>query len=64
MNAWGDKMLATCETVAELAAIGFGLPQHAFTDRMHLGPHLLAPTGTPSAHRHKAGSRAFEAQDQ
>ena len=45
MNAWGDKMLAAVHTVAQMAAIGFGLPAAAFTERMKYGPHLLAPTG-------------------
>ena len=45
MTGWGDKMLAAVHTVAHMAAIGFGLPPGAFTERMALGPHLLAPTG-------------------
>jgi isopenicillin N synthase-like dioxygenase len=46
MNGWGSKMLAACEKVATLAAHGFGLEDDAFTSRMHLAPHLLAPTGS------------------
>ena len=45
MDEWGSKMLATVSTVAEVVAAGLGLPADAFTSRMHLGPHLLAPTG-------------------
>ena len=45
MTGWGNKMLAAVHTVAHMAAIGFGLPPHAFTERMLHGPHLLAPTG-------------------
>lgn len=45
MTAWGDKMLEAVHTVAEMAAVGFGLPSNAFTERMTYGPHLLAPTG-------------------
>lgn len=45
LNGWGSKMLATIETVAEMAAAGFGLPKESFVQRMHMGPHLLAPTG-------------------
>ncbi|KAK9814525.1 hypothetical protein WJX72_007371 [[Myrmecia] bisecta] len=45
MDGWGQKMLAAVETVAAMAAVGFGLPVGTFTQRMHLGPHLLAPTG-------------------
>lgn len=45
MTTWGDKMLAAVHTVSQMAAIGFGLPAGAFTERMAHGPHLLAPTG-------------------
>jgi hypothetical protein len=46
MDGWGAAMLAALEAVAELAALGFGLPQDAFVSRMRGGPHLLAPTGS------------------
>ncbi|XP_057458318.1 uncharacterized protein LOC130749059 [Lotus japonicus] len=46
MDSWGYKMVAAIEVVAEMAAIGFGLPKDAFTSLMKLGPHLLAPTGS------------------
>ncbi|KAL2326481.1 hypothetical protein Fmac_025539 [Flemingia macrophylla] len=46
MDSWGYKMIAAIEVVAEMAAIGFGLPKDAFTSLMKLGPHLLAPTGS------------------
>jgi len=46
MNGWGNKMISAVEIVAEMAAIGFGLPQTAFTSLMKQGPHLLAPTGS------------------
>ncbi|XP_038903283.1 uncharacterized protein LOC120089913 [Benincasa hispida] len=46
MDSWGFKMIAAIEAVAEMAAIGFGLPRDAFTSLMKLGPHLLAPTGS------------------
>jgi len=49
MDAWGNKMMAAVGTVAEMAAIGFGLDKDAFTQRMYLGPHLLAPTGVDVA---------------
>lgn len=45
MTTWGNKMLAAVHTVAQMAAVGFGLPPDAFTERMAYGPHLLAPTG-------------------
>ncbi|CAI5506967.1 unnamed protein product [Closterium sp. Naga37s-1] len=46
MDGWGCKMTAAVEAVAEMLAIGFDLPQDSFTTRMHMGPHLLAPTGS------------------
>ncbi|XP_062000903.1 uncharacterized protein LOC133718111 [Rosa rugosa] len=46
MDSWGYKMISAIEAVAEMAAIGFGLPKDAFTSLMQRGPHLLAPTGS------------------
>jgi isopenicillin N synthase-like dioxygenase len=46
MDTWGNKMLSAVRTVAQMLALGFDLPRTVFTDKMHLGPHLLAPTGT------------------
>jgi len=46
MNDWGSLMLQTEHTVAEMAAIGLGLPKDSFTKLMKYGPHLLAPTGS------------------
>ncbi|KAK6928691.1 Non-hem dioxygenase N-terminal domain [Dillenia turbinata] len=46
MDLWGHKMISAIEAVAEMAAIGFGLPRNAFTSIMKQGPHLLAPTGS------------------
>lgn len=46
MDSWGSKMISAIEVVAEMAAIGFGLPNDAFTSLMKQGPHLLAPTGS------------------
>ncbi|XP_008231344.1 PREDICTED: uncharacterized protein LOC103330528 [Prunus mume] len=46
MDSWGYKMISAIEAVAEMAAIGFGLPKDAFTSLMKQGPHLLAPTGS------------------
>ena len=45
MDGWGSKMLAAADTVARLAAVGFGLPEDALVSRLVMGPHLLAPTG-------------------
>jgi len=46
MDNWGNKLLAVGETLAEMAAIGFGLPRNAFVDLMKYAPHLLAPTAS------------------
>lgn len=46
MNEWGTLMLQGCDTVARMAAIGFGLPETTFTNMMQHAPHLLAPTGS------------------
>uniref|UniRef100_A0A7C8Z1X4 Non-haem dioxygenase N-terminal domain-containing protein n=1 Tax=Opuntia streptacantha TaxID=393608 RepID=A0A7C8Z1X4_OPUST len=46
MDSWGSKMISAIEVVAEMAAIGFGLPKDAFTSLMKQGPHLLSPTGS------------------
>eukprot|EP00887_Chlorella_sp_A99_P005625 scaffold1.g5625.t1 len=58
MDAWGHKLLSTVLAVAEMAARGLGLEAGAFTRRMHLGPHLLAPTGT-DLQRHGALDTVF-----
>ena len=46
MDDWGNHLLSTVATVSEMIALGFGLDKSTFTQRMYLGPHLLAPTGT------------------
>jgi isopenicillin N synthase-like dioxygenase len=46
MNMWGGKMLSAIHTVSEMAAVGFGLEQDAFSKLQAYGPHLLAPTGS------------------
>ena len=46
MDSWGGKLLDAAVSVAELAAVGFGLPRDAFSSRMARGPHLLAPTAS------------------
>ena len=33
-------------TIAQMAAVGMGLPINTFSDRMKGGAHLLAPTGS------------------
>ena len=49
MDDWGSRLVATVETVAAATARGLGLAPDAFTSRMRLGPHLLAPTGSDLA---------------
>lgn len=46
MNTWGNKLLAANEVAAQMAAIGFGLPEMTFVEKMKYGGHLLAPTGS------------------
>jgi len=46
MDRWGNLMLSSVSTVAEMIAAGVNLPIHTFTDLMNHGPHLLAPTGS------------------
>jgi len=46
MNMWGNKMMDAINGLSEMMAVGFGLPDDAFTSRMKTGPHLLAPTGS------------------
>ncbi|KNA04713.1 hypothetical protein SOVF_197110 [Spinacia oleracea] len=56
MDSWGLKMISAVNVVAEMAAIGFGLPKDAFTSLMNQGPHLLAPTGSDLHHYGKEGT--------
>ncbi|KAI3826924.1 hypothetical protein L1987_00984 [Smallanthus sonchifolius] len=56
MDSWGSKMVSAIEAVAEMAAIGFGLPNDAFTSLMKQGPHLLAPTGSDLKRHGKEGT--------
>jgi isopenicillin N synthase-like dioxygenase len=50
MDRWGGLVLDSVLTVAEMAAVGFGLAQDSFTRLMKYGPHLLAPTGADLGH--------------
>uniref|UniRef100_A0A0E0K4G6 Non-haem dioxygenase N-terminal domain-containing protein n=1 Tax=Oryza punctata TaxID=4537 RepID=A0A0E0K4G6_ORYPU len=58
MDSWGSKMISAIEVVAEMAAVGFGLPKDAFTSLMKEGPHLLAPTGS-DLERHGSEGTVF-----
>ncbi|CAM9110688.1 unnamed protein product, partial [Ectocarpus fasciculatus] len=46
MDMWGNKMLDAVYTLSTMTAVGFDLPEDAFTSKMVGGPHLLAPTGS------------------
>ncbi|RKP09880.1 hypothetical protein THASP1DRAFT_28339 [Thamnocephalis sphaerospora] len=56
MNNWGGHMHRAVLAVAELAAVGFGLPADAFTSLAKGGAHLLAPTATDLSVHNKAGT--------
>lgn len=56
MNTWGNKLLGCVTAVAEMAATGFGLESDAFSSRMSMGPHLLAPTATDLSRFGKEGT--------
>jgi isopenicillin N synthase-like dioxygenase len=46
MDSWGNAILNTVQTVAEMTAVGLGLPKDTLRKMMEHGPHLLAPTGS------------------
>ena len=46
MDSWGNHMINACTTAAQMAAVGMGLPENTFSDRMEKGHHLLAPTAS------------------
>jgi isopenicillin N synthase-like dioxygenase len=46
MDKWGYMMVNSVFIVAEMAAIGMGLPADTFTSKMQGGPHLLSPTAS------------------
>ena len=46
MDGWGAHMVNACETACEMAALGLGLRQDIFTEKMQLAPHLLSPTAS------------------
>lgn len=45
MDTWGEKMLASVFTIAEMMAEAFGLPKSTFTKKFAHAPHLIAPNG-------------------
>ncbi|RYP55414.1 hypothetical protein DL769_010189 [Monosporascus sp. CRB-8-3] len=46
MEKWGHSMKSAVSGLAEMAAVGLGLPASTFTDAGQYGPHLLAPTAS------------------
>ncbi|KAJ8462280.1 hypothetical protein ONZ45_g17991 [Pleurotus djamor] len=46
MEKWGKSMKNAVENLAEMAAIGLGLPSETFKGAGKYGPHLLAPTAS------------------
>ncbi|RKO88752.1 hypothetical protein BDK51DRAFT_15361 [Blyttiomyces helicus] len=56
MNGWGGKMHTAVMCLAEMLAIGFGLPQDTFVRMAQYGPHLLAPTGSDLEKYGKVGT--------
>ncbi|KAJ1928673.1 hypothetical protein IWQ60_001821 [Tieghemiomyces parasiticus] len=46
MDGWGNALHDAGVLVAEMVAVGFGLPRRTFADLTRQGPHLLAPTGS------------------
>lgn len=45
MDTWGNKMLASIYTIAEMIAVAVGLPSDTFTNNFQHAPHLIAPNG-------------------
>lgn len=46
MDSWGYKLLNSLFAVADMLALGLGLPSGCLREKMIMGPHLLAPTGS------------------
>ncbi|KAI1099327.1 Clavaminate synthase-like protein [Jackrogersella minutella] len=46
METWGKSMKSAVSGLAEMAAVGMGLPAETFADAGKYGPHLLAPTAS------------------
>ncbi|KAL8343427.1 hypothetical protein RB598_004663 [Gaeumannomyces tritici] len=46
MDQWGSFMKNAVSDLAEMAAIGLGLPDKTFKEAGQYGPHLLAPTAS------------------
>ncbi|KAH7308678.1 hypothetical protein B0I35DRAFT_99830 [Stachybotrys elegans] len=46
MDQWGKSMKEAVSKLAEMTAVGLGLPAEHFSDAGRYGPHLLAPTAS------------------
>ncbi|KAI1817200.1 Clavaminate synthase-like protein [Poronia punctata] len=46
MMKWGESMKGAVTGLAQMAAVGMGLPAETFSDAGRYGPHLLAPTAS------------------
>ncbi|RPD64815.1 Clavaminate synthase-like protein [Lentinus tigrinus ALCF2SS1-7] len=46
MEKWGSSMKTAVGNLAEMAAVGLGLPRETFRDAGRYGPHILAPTAS------------------
>ncbi|KAI1350209.1 hypothetical protein F5Y01DRAFT_286659 [Xylaria sp. FL0043] len=46
MTQWGQSMKSAVSGLAEMAAVGLGLPAETFSEAARYGPHLLAPTAS------------------
>jgi len=56
MDRWGTLMHAAIVVVAEMVAVGLGLPKDTFLKLVENGPHLLAPTGSDLARFNQVGT--------
>lgn len=46
MDLWGNSMKNAVSALAEMAAVGLGIPKATFKDAGRYGPHILAPTAS------------------
>lgn len=46
MDLWGTSMKSAVQNLAEMTAVGLGLPAETFKEAGKYGPHLLAPTAS------------------
>eukprot|EP00892_Ulva_mutabilis_P010096 jgi/Ulvmu1/7459/UM037_0002.1 len=56
MDAWGNSLLRTAESISALLAVAYDLPEDTFTSRMTDGDHLLAPTGSDLGKHRELGT--------